>query len=181
PRVELTAGLVGAAAALLPRRERRLVARAQVLERRALGRDRAAGIGVEQRRLELLLHAAVALRDRVTVAHGGDQLDRAHLLVARTDGAVGREVEDLPVRVGQAPERVAAPLLERRQLLLELLPGALHLLVVALAQGAQRVLVALRLAAALEAPRAPDPLVLHLGADRKSTRLNSSHQITSYA
>src|SRR2546425_7356817 len=31
------------------------------------------------------------------------------LLVARTDGAVGREVEDLPVRVGQAPERVAAP------------------------------------------------------------------------
>ena len=80
------------------------------------------------------------------------------------------------MRVRQAPERVAAPLLERRQLLLELLPGALHLLVVALAQRAQRVLVALRLAAALEAPRAPDPLVLHLGA-RQELRVAAEQDV----
>src|SRR5206468_11230073 len=67
PLVELAPGLVAAGAALLPGGEGRLVARAQVLERRALGRDGAAALRAEERRLELLLHPAVPLRDRVAV------------------------------------------------------------------------------------------------------------------
>src|SRR5439155_25592167 len=49
PLVELASGLVGADAALLPGRERRLVARPQVLERWALGAVRArAAAGAER-------------------------------------------------------------------------------------------------------------------------------------
>src|SRR5437667_153648 len=160
--VELARRVVGAVADLLPGVEHGAVPRPQLFQVRALGRDRRPAAGLEERGLELPLDAQVARRDRVVVAHGRDQLDGAHLLEAGPQRPVRRLLEDLAVHLGELAERLGPPLLELGELLVVLLTGALHLLVVSLAQRAQRVLVALvPLAALRKRPGAPHPLVLH--------------------
>src|SRR5205823_7408052 len=136
----------------------------QRLEVLPLRRDRAPAPRVEERRLELPHHALIAGWDGIVVSDGGDELDRAHLLEATPERPVRRELEDLPVRLGELAERLAPPLLEVGELLLVLLARPLRLLPVPVVQGAQRVLVALVgvVAALLCIPRAADPLVLHL-------------------
>src|SRR5947199_8804995 len=163
--VELARRVVGAVADLLPGVEHGAVPGLQLLEARALGGHRRPAAGAQQRRLELALDPQVAGRDGVVVAHGGDELHRAHLLEAGAQRPVGRELEDLAVHLGELAQRLATPLLEVGQLLAVLVTCPLHLLVVALAKPAQRILIALvRLPALLERPGAPHPLVLHLGA-----------------
>src|SRR5262249_37658018 len=88
--VELARDVVVALAPLAPAAQRLVVARAHRLELRALRRDRARVPELEERRLHLFLDPGVAGRDGVVIADGRDQLDRAHLLVARTHRAVRR-------------------------------------------------------------------------------------------
>src|SRR5207245_6258896 len=141
--VELARRLVGAHPALFPGGEHRLVSAAKLLELGALGRHGGPRLGAEERRLELLLHLAVAPGDRIVVPHGGNELDRAHLLVAVAEGPVGRELEQLLVRLGQLPEGLAPPLLEGWQPPLVLSAGTLQLLFVALQGRAAVYLVTL--------------------------------------
>src|SRR5439155_3177419 len=79
------------------------------------------------------------------------------------------------------PEGLATPLLEGCQPLLVLSARTLHLVVVALAERAERILVALlRLPVALGGPRAADPFVLHLGA-RQELRVSAEQDVGAAA
>src|SRR5581483_4715325 len=158
--------LVGAL--LLPGRERRVVALAQRRELRPPLRERTARRVHHERRLELLLRASVPLRDRVALAHGRNQVHGARLLVALAQRPQRRELPEPPLGLGKSLERLGPLLLERLERARVPLSQPRHLLLVALAQRPERVLVALLLARPLgPADRAANPLVLHLGASEE--------------
>src|SRR5579884_2867817 len=166
PVVERAGDLVGAL--LLPGRERRVVALAQRRELRPPLRERTARRVHHERRLELLLRASVPLRDRVALAHGRNQVHGARLLVALAQRPQRRELPEPPLGLGKSLERLGPLLLERLERARVPLSQPRHLLLVALAQRPERVLVALLLARPLgPADRAANPLVLHLGASEE--------------